>query len=256
MELRTLIVDSDPRVCRVLSRWIGHSRYLTLSGQAFGVAQAVNYLKRCVPHVVFCSVELVDGSGFEVLESLSPSTQAVITSTTSIHALRAFDVAACDYLLKPLRLDRLCRTEERLVARYCREHRVSLPDDIRLLVDTGGRHVRVGVDELVAIVAVGGNYTEVHRASGPSLETRRSIKEWQEGLPKDRFIRTHRSSLVNLQFALGLERTQNGGRALSVQPLPMHLPVSRRLVATLAQALRKSRKSDFAEPRSRAPVRC
>jgi DNA-binding LytR/AlgR family response regulator len=236
--LQTLVVESDPDVRKVLVEWMSRSRQLAFGGIAYGVGHARMLLRRTCPQVVLCSAELVDGSGFDVLELLPANSQVVVLANCAAHALQAFDVDARDCLIKPIGDEQLRLMEERLVVEHRRPRPSTVRTDRSVMVEVGRGQQFVDAGEIVAIVSIGGNYTEVHRVTGPALETRRSIKSWQQLLPHDRFVRTHRSTLVNVHYVGDLHCTRSGNGSLRVRNQATEFPVSRRLAATLTDVVR------------------
>jgi two-component system LytT family response regulator len=145
---------------------------------------------------VFLDVQMPNGNGFEVLEQLGASVLPLVVFVTAYdeYALRAFDAAALDYLVKPVQRPRLRTAIGRARERTGRAA-PSLRAD-RLLIDRG-RHMDVlAVDDIDWIEAAD-NHVIVH-VGKEAHRFRRTMEQTLERLPADRFVRAHRSSIVNL----------------------------------------------------------
>ena len=148
-------------------------------------------------------------SGFDVIAALEPEQTPLVVFVTAYdqYALRAFEVSACDYLLKPFDADRLASTMRRVFARgqpsapaIAAALRTLLAEvkphaGRELIVKVDGRHVFVRPEEIEWLEAVG-KEVRLHRASG-TLVVRESLNSLHERLDAQTFLRVHRSAIVN-----------------------------------------------------------
>ena len=234
----TMLLESEPVASALLGSWINGTGVLSLQWQPRSLTEARALLVRNCPDVLFCSVELIDGTGFDVLDHVSRGTRHVFVGDSPEHAVRAFDVEAIDYLVRPLRAARFAEAVRRVTKPHPPQFSRVVEPSARVLVQDGSREQVVELDDLVAIVAVGGNYTELLCTSGTSIEARCSIKHWERMLPRDSFVRTHRSAIVNLAFVERLEGGEQNRVSLRRHSSSLELPVSRRLAPGVRQALR------------------
>jgi len=235
----TLLVESDPRARALVRGWIGGARALPPCREADGIEQARAHLEGARAAAVFGAVELRDGSMFDLLGDLDAGSPVVLFSTSPAQAVRAYDVGACDFLVKPLREDRfrlaVRRVADGLEPPGARPHNPSG----RVVVRVDGGERVVDLRELVAVVAAGENYTEVRCASGASLEARRPIKDWERTLPSDWFVRAHRSTIVNIAHVERFDQRGPPRVRLRLRASSLELPVSRRMAPALRRALNR-----------------
>ncbi len=238
MTYRTLLVD-DERWARVaLRQLLERHQQVDVVAEAESVAQAISLAEEHNPDLVFLDIHLSDGTGFDVAEQLPPSTRIVFATAYDEHALRAFEVNALDYLLKPVDPRHIARSLARLDALPPRGEPNDAPatsalrmEDIVCLQDAG-RLKFVHVRDIVFIEA-SGDYSEVHLANGDASLVSQSLRRWKERLPSP-FRSIFRSTLVNLHFVD--EIAQRDGRwQVHLRDRDQPLPMSRRY----AQALRK-----------------
>lgn len=229
---RALLIDDEAPARKAFRALLRAHPEVTLGGTAATTGEARDLLARDDYDLVFLDIQLWDGSGFEVVPHVRPSAEIVFVTAYDDHALRAFEVNALDYLLKPVRAERLAGCLQRYAARHATEPEnpdAALPrlrddDNVYLKTDSGARFVPVG--DVGAVLSCE-NYSEVYLKSGEKLLVRRSLKAWQDVLPAPPFARAHRQALINLT-GLGRIEADGGGRLLHVHGLRTPVRVSRR----------------------------
>ena len=213
MRIKTLIVDDEPLARERVKRLLRDESDITVIGECGNGAEAIAAIKREKPDLVFLDIQMPEKNGFEVIKSLDAKSVPTIIFVTAYdqYALQAFEVHALDYLLKPFNRDRLHRALAR--AREHIEHRnygnlderlASLIADLktekkyleRLVVKSVGRVFFLKIDEIDWIEAAG-NYLKLHvgRESHLIRETMNGI---EAKLNPDKFLRIHRSTVVNI----------------------------------------------------------
>jgi two-component system LytT family response regulator len=234
--MRALLVD-DERLARAELRSLLRAHpQVQVVGEADGVEAAVRQVEALQPELVFLDVQMPGESGFELLARLPEARfQTVFVTAHDAHALRAFEVNALDYLLKPVHPERLARTLARLGAAPGVESEAPRPklaeDDLLLLEDSGrSRFVKVGH---ILCLCGAGDYAEVVTQDGKRTLSSRPLKDWEARLPERLFARIHRSALVNLAH---VERVEKGpGAQVHVRGLAEPLPLSRAHAAQLRE---------------------
>lgn len=213
MNIRTLIVDDEPLARERVKRFLRDESDISLVGECGNGREAIKAIREKDPDLVFLDIQMPEKNGFEVIRSLGEKELPTVVFVTAYdqYALQAFDVHALDYLLKPFNRDRIHRAVAR--AREQIEHRklgnlderlTSLIADLkngkkyleRLVVKSVGRVFFLKTDEIDWIEAAG-NYVKLHvgRDSHMIRETMNGI----EGkLDPDKFLRIHRSTVVNI----------------------------------------------------------
>ncbi len=197
-ELRAVIVDDEAPAREVLLDLLSAHQNVRVIGVAESVAGAYTLCQDLRPNLLFLDIQMGDGDGFDLLAKLMPMPTVIFVTAYDQFALRAIEVNAIDYLLKPASPERLAHALERI------RHQ---PKDLfsGVLAPDDKVFFREGKDILVAFVSeISGieareNYTLVHLTRGTTRIVRRSMTDWEARLPKDLFIRPSRSLIINLE---------------------------------------------------------
>jgi len=217
--MKAVIVD-DERLARVeLRRLLRDFPDVQIVGEAAHVEDAVEQVERLQPDLLFLDIEMPGGTGFDVLERLERVPRVIFTTAYDQHAVKAFEVNALDYLLKPVEGGRLCaalqKAEERL--RGAREYAEPPPGGFleRAFVRDGELCLIVDFREVVLFESEG-NYTRLHVASHQPL-LGRSLAYLEERLDPRAFFRANRRELINLREVQQIEPGPGSGLALKLR---------------------------------------
>ena len=175
--LRALIVDSEAPARELLQDMLATHRNVRVVGEANSAPTAVSLYEDLHPNLVFMDVQMPKGDGFSLLPKLQPLPAIIFVTACDQFAVRAFEVDAVDYLLKPVRPERLANALQRVVHSQKPAHAERLSYDDKILLDSEGEMRVVFIAEISGIVAEG-NYTRVHLADGSSSFVRRGISQW------------------------------------------------------------------------------
>ncbi len=221
MALRTLIVDDEPLARERLRQLCRAERDLEVIGDCGDGQAAVESIESLHPDLVFMDVRMPGMDGFAVLEAVGPERFPSVVFVTAYdeYAVRAFDVHAVDYLLKPVSRERFGRAVERVRGQGTEgvsEKLLALLGDLRreerylerLLIRSGGRIVLVKVDDIDWIDGAG-NYLKIHVGREAYL-LRHTMSGLEERLDPRRFLRIHRSTIVNVDRIVELQTAYSG----------------------------------------------
>lgn len=218
--IKALIVDDERLARSELRRLLGGFPDLTIAGEASNTKQAREQLATLSPDLLFLDVQMPGETGMEFLESLEPPVPEVIFTTAyDEFAVKAFDLNALDYLLKPVDPVRLAAAMEKLRAKHAGAHVESnaerLPPRDRLaatdkvFVREGDRCWFVEVKS-IRLLESEGNYTRVHFDNAqPQLF--RSLNAMEERLDPKFFFRANRRQIINLSWIDQIEPWFSGG---------------------------------------------
>lgn len=234
MTLRIVLADDEPLVRERLRSLVDAREDCTLVAECADGAEAVSVIEREKPDLVLLDVQMPELDGFEVLDALAEDHRPAVIFVTAYdeYAVRAFEVNAVDYLLKPLEAERFNAAIER-VTRGSREGRESrdagdaglraLLDDLRrkrgyttrLVVRDGHRVSFVPAADINWIDA-SGNYARLH-AAGRTHLLRETLKSLEARLDPERFVRVHRSAIVNIERIVAMEPYFHGEYVLTLK---------------------------------------
>jgi two-component system, LytTR family, response regulator len=213
MKIKTVIIDDEPIARDRVRRMLREENDIEVVGECGNGKEAVAFINENKPDLVFLDIQMPEMSGFEALQEINPSKTPAIIFVTAYdqYAIQAFDVHALDYLLKPFNRERFKRAIERAREQIEKtgggkidERLVSLLADLtnskkyleRLVVKSVGRVFFLRTEEVDWIEAAG-NYAKLHVGREGHL-IRETMNGLEAKLNPDKFLRIHRSTLVNI----------------------------------------------------------
>ncbi|PYI38248.1 DNA-binding response regulator [Arthrobacter psychrolactophilus] len=235
--INVLVADDELPAVAELAFLLGQDPRIGQIHRASSGAEALELLEENTVDAVFLDIHMPGLSGLELAEVIGKRTSppvVVFVTADDDRALEAFELAAVDYLLKPLRTERLTRTVDRVVELVAHPAAV---DEVELItVDQGGISRIIRLDE-VKFVQAQGDYARLHTAEASYL-IRVPLSDLEQRWADSGFIRIHRSYLVCMGFVTALKLsaakpTVSVGNAV--------LPVSRRHVPVLRERLQVTR---------------
>jgi two-component system LytT family response regulator len=237
MKIRTLIVDDEPLARDRLRQLLQNEREIEIVGECGDGREAVTVIGKMSPGLIFLDVQMPELDGFGVLEAVGAGPMPVIVFVTAHDqfAVRAFEVHAVDYLLKPFDRERFQKALRRAIEQIgshdpgvIRQRQSALLADLQssqLAVKSGGHVVWVKLDEIDWIGSAD-NYAELHVGAKSHL-LRETLGALEARLAPEKFVRISRSAIVNAQHIKELHRLIYGGYELILQN-GTKLTVSRR----------------------------
>jgi two-component system, LytTR family, response regulator AlgR len=231
--MRVLIVDDEPLARARLAALLGECADVEVAGSVSDGEAALNALGELQPDVLLLDINMPGLSGTALAQRLAGRSrpQVVFCTAYENHALHAFDLGAADYLLKPVRLERLNEALQR-----ARQRLMQAPRETTSYLHgrLGGEQVRIALDDVVCLLAEEKYVVVQHR--GGQLLLEESLRQLEESYP-DQLIRLHRNCLVPSQRLVGLKTLSDGrvlarlsGTDLTPEVSRRNLPILRRLL--------------------------
>lgn len=247
---RVLIVDDEPLARRHLRTILHADADVTVVGEAANGREAIEMIAGLTPDIVLLDVQMPEIDGFSVVAQLDPEHIPVIVFVTAhdSYALKAFDVHAVDYVLKPVERDRLLQAIAHAKARLVAHDGAPLVSDIRQLVEemrglrtsdrlairVDGKHVLLPTESIDWIESVD-DYVRIHLGKTSHL-VRGTLASFQSRLPTV-FMRIHRSAIVNTSRIKEVFPNEQGDYRITLQD-GTRLPSGRSYRSTVAEFLR------------------
>jgi two-component system, LytTR family, response regulator len=257
--LRVLAIDDEPLALRRLEWCLQEMPGIALVGQTGNPQQGLEMIRTLAPDVVLLDVEMPELSGFELIDALGdgPLPEIVFVTAFDHFAVKAFAVSVVDYVLKPVERSRLLESLERArVRRELRDAQARVQElreiveslraerhgggaqkkyETELWIREGDARVRVPV-ELIERLEADGDYVKLHVGQRVRL-MRARLGDLADRLDPAQFVRIHRSEIVRHDLIAAIRR-HDSGRTFAVLAGGREVPVSRRYVTRITQALR------------------
>jgi two-component system LytT family response regulator len=228
-KLQTLIVDDEPVARRRLKRLLAHEADVEIAGECGSAEEAKGFLAAKQVDLLFLDIQMPGEDGFAVVAAAAdPKPYVVFVTAFHEHAVRAFEVEAVDYLLKPFDRERVAAALARVRRLAAQTDRAGVETErlrelfesfvrgksyrSRILIRSIGRVSFVPVEDVHWFEA-DGNYVRLHTDAGKPL-VRETLSRLERDLDPEKFVRVHRSAMVNLARVRELEREATGDHTL------------------------------------------
>jgi len=226
--LKAIVVDDEARARRVLESFIAeYCPQVNVVASAEDVPGAVKAIKKFEPDLVFLDIEMPGYNGFQLLEFFDDiNFEIVFVTAYSEFALKAFQVSAIDYLLKPLQIDQLIKAVEKVErisnSSLLKERIDTLKSNLadnsikKIVVPVSDGSLFINVADITHLKSEG-SYVNIYINDGNKVLVSKNIKDYEDILTiREGFIRTHRSYLVNKKYIVNIGN-QNTEITLSTQ---------------------------------------
>lgn len=202
MTFKAVLVDDERLARQELGELLAEFSQVKVVGEAKNLSEAVQEIKAKKPNLVFLDIQLRHENGFDLLGMLEHNFKVIFVTAFDEFALRAFDVNALDYLLKPVNPKRLKTAIDKLMESALETDidRQNLSIDDQIFLNLGGYSCFLPI-KTISHICASGDYSEIYRNAGVTndkpLLVDKSLKEWEQRLPDTCFSRIHRSTIVN-----------------------------------------------------------
>lgn len=213
--MKALIIDDERLARKELMKLLEEHPSIEIVGEAMNAEEAINMVNELNPDLLFLDIQMPGKTGFQLLEELDAVPFVVFTTAYDEFALKAFEVNALDYLLKPIQADRLSETVSKILdkeksksaAVRNADKKLGLNDQV--FVKDGDRCWFVSLNN-VRMFESDGNYIKVYFDSNRPM-IHKSLNALDEKLDERAFFRASRKHIINLSWVEGIEQWFNGG---------------------------------------------
>jgi two-component system, LytTR family, response regulator len=245
MNTTCLIIDDEKLARELLREFLAAFPQIEILGECSKGTEAVDQIEKLKPDLIFLDVQMPGMTGFDVLDEIVHEPYVIFTTAYDQYAIKAFEKNAVDYLLKPLDQERFKQAVERALQRKKTEvgniedmlsgmHAPAARGsyDSHVFVQKSEKLFNLPVDEIMYLEA-SGDYTVISTKNDQFVSSS-GIGKLEEIMNPDKFIRVHRSTIINLSYLKEIERHFNGGMIVKMQS-GKTFPVSR----TYAKLIRR-----------------
>ena len=200
-QVNCLIVDDEPIARDIIKTYCSHLDYLNVVASCGNALEAKAVLQKQKIDILFLDINMPIMDGISFVKTMKDQPQIIFTTAYKEFAVDAFDLAACDYLLKPFSFDRFIIAVDKALEKLepkATMHTIEVSGSANedfIFIKTDGKIYKIGYDELLYAEAQG-NYTKIITTSNLLLP-KMPFSNFEELLPKQLFLRTHRSFIIN-----------------------------------------------------------
>jgi two-component system LytT family response regulator len=209
---KTVLIDDEPPAIQRLMELTSHfPSVFEIVGTASGVSEAIKLINEIKPDLIFLDIQMPVMTGFEMLHKLERIPLIIFCTAYDHYSLKAFETNSIDYLMKPVKLERLSQTVEKLASlknEFNSDKVLQILENISLLtprkpmtsitIRNGDKMVFVKLDD-IAYFKADDKYVSLFKRNGKEMITDQTLTQLEEKLP-DNFLRVHRSVLLNKNY--------------------------------------------------------
>lgn len=234
--MKALLIDDERLARQELKNLLASYSEIQIVGEANNAETAIESIKQLKPDVIFLDIQMPGKNGFELLEEISGVPEIIFVTAYDEYAIRAFEINALDYLLKPVQASRLAETVKKIFSREHlekgegKEQTHVLNDDDQVFVKDGEKCWFVKLSD-IRLFESEGNYVRVYFDKNRPLILR-SLNNLDERLNNRTFFRASRKHIINLKWVESIENWFNGGLMVKLRN-GEQVEISRRQAAKL-----------------------
>ncbi len=198
MELNTIVVD-DSSIQRItIAKLISDHNNLRLGGDFSNALEAKNYISLNPVDLIFLDIEMPHITGFDLLDGLKVKPQIIFITSKADYAVKAFEYSATDFLQKPIRKDRFIEAVKKAVNMHLLKNDNIIEDPgAHIIIKSNLKKIKLGISKIKYIHAFG-DYIKVVTYDDEYMVLS-TMKNFEKELPKDKFLRVHKSYIINLE---------------------------------------------------------
>jgi len=215
-KVKTIIIDDEVLAREVIKKYLSTNSSVEIVGECSNGFEGIKAISESQPDIVFLDIQMPKINGFEMLELIEDPPAIIFTTAFDQYAIKAFEVNAVDYLLKPFSEERFKSAVEKAISR------LNNKDDNREKISAIVRHVESSNEKLTRVIVKTGSkiniipieklnwleaqddYVMLHTSDGRFLK-QKTMKYFEDNLDATQFIRAHRSYIVRISFIKQLE---------------------------------------------------
>jgi two-component system LytT family response regulator len=205
--IRSIIIDDEPLARSIVREYLQGQDRIEIVQECNDGLEGVKAIMQHKPHLIFLDIQMPKINGFEMLELLEEKPSVIFTTAFDEYAIKAFETHAVDYLLKPFTKERFDKAVEKFFSQAPAQKKhteellqsaTHLPSQSeRIVVKTAGKIKIIPVPEILYLEAAD-DYVKIHTKEGSFLKNK-TMGFFENTLPQDQFVRTHRSYILNVQ---------------------------------------------------------
>jgi len=229
MTLSAIVID-DERLARLtLKKDLEKFPEIIIAGEASNITTAKSLIEKINPDLLFLDIQLSDGSGFDLLNQIDYTGRIIFVTAYDEYAIRAFEINAVDYLLKPISskrlkkaIDKLYNTDDQNIHKTTAK--LNYEDHLMVMHNKSVNFIKINT---ITYIKASREYSFINTSDGKEYLTSISIGEWESRMPEQNFCRIHRSTIINFDYIININHHITGSAEVIIQGIPEPLNISR-----------------------------
>ena len=205
-----IAIDDEPLALRQIAEYIEKTPFLDIKATFESAIEALDFLNNNKVDLMFVDIQMPDLSGMDLVKSLEQRPEIIFTTAFSEFAVEGFKVDALDYLLKPLDYASFLKAANKAHTHFeslrIGSENLKISSD-HLFIKSEYKVIRIEIDKILYIEGMR-EYVRIHLENSKPVMTLLSMKKIEQKLPSTRFMRVHRSYIVNLEKITTIERSR------------------------------------------------
>lgn len=210
MRLKTLIIDDEPLATTIIQEYLMDYPEVELCAVVHNGFDGMKAIQTHQPDFIFLDIEMPKINGFELLELLESPPAIIFTTAYDQYAVKAFDNAAVDYLLKPFSKSRFAQAMAKINQNLSQHAISSTPESLSRIVLKEKGEIKIIPVTVIRYLEANDDYVNIHTEEGKFLKNK-TLTSYEQSLPSDEFVRVHRSYLVKVSEIVKLEPYEKEG---------------------------------------------
>lgn len=236
--VKAIIVDDENLARQDLASLLEKYPEINIAAEAGNAADAKKIIDELDPDLIFLDIQMPGKDGFQLLAELNTSAKVIFVTAYDEYAIKAFEINAQDYLLKPVNSERLDTAIEHFkAARSTKEKNVKTLDyDDSFFLIFNNVYQFIKINTIVCITSAG-NYSEISLNNKSKGLVLKSMLEWETKLPAKHFVRIHRNAIINLEYVDHVEEWFNYSYQVYLKGIEKPILMSRRYATKLKEIM-------------------
>jgi two-component system LytT family response regulator len=210
MIIKCLTIDDEPYALQQLSDYVVKTPFLELAGKSSNAFEAMELMAKMEIDLIFVDINMPEMSGLEFVKTLPAGSNVIFTTAYSKYAVDSYKVNAIDYLLKPIAYEDFLKAANKAQKHILQNHlELEKPHDSieNFFVKSEGQIIKINLADIEFIESMS-EYVKIYINGQKPIISLMTLKSLETALPKDRFMRVHRSYIVNLEKITTIERNR------------------------------------------------
>ncbi len=216
-KIKVIVIDDERSSREELKRAINKYPDLEITGEAKNTDEAKKLIEALKPDLIFLDIQMPEKSGFDLLESLVEVPEVIFTTAFDQYAVKAFEINALDYLMKPIREERFTRAVEKIREKVNMKPASGIPakPDRQIFIKDGEKCHFVWLNDIYLIESMD-NYSRLYFENKKAC-LKRSLNQWEEILDPILFFRISRTQIINTQYIKQIHPVSKGKLQISLK---------------------------------------